>query len=230
MASWQPGSRVRIGGKSYRVSDQAVRYRVWLRRPRNPQDIGREALELVTTILRLSDGPDLGRVTQPVRDGWALNFAREGTSLDTRWADLADRTMREREFLGFPAAHPILQRTGSYKRSWVNRTDPNYFERAHRRGSFSGGNFTGGGNQVFISLGSIDYRVPTLSGGMEVPGSMFRDPFQATLGGMPQRSYEGMGRVPPRPVTPIDEKFADGIGRALDFLLGSKAGQVKARG
>lgn len=44
-------------------------------------------------------------------------FASEGTSTGAAWAPLAKSTQAERKRLGFPPAHPILQRTGKLQRA-----------------------------------------------------------------------------------------------------------------
>lgn len=205
--------------------------KITLIRPKNPAHIGREVVELVTSILRLSPGPDIGYITTPVREGWADNFAREQTGWGSKWAQLANRTQAERSSLGFSPAHPILERTGDYKASWITRTHPRHFEKMHSRGSWSGTRFQGSGNSVTINLGSIDYRVPILSGGMQPPTSSMREQFSLAVKGETGVSMPvggGTGEIPPRPVTHISDHFTDRIGRAIGFLLTQMAEKVKA--
>lgn len=47
----------------------------------------------------------------------AKAFASEGSSTGAPWAQLAPSTQAERRRLGFPPAHPILERTGTLKRA-----------------------------------------------------------------------------------------------------------------
>lgn len=47
----------------------------------------------------------------------AKAFASEGASTGAPWAPLAPSTQAERKRLGFPPAHPILQRTGKLMRA-----------------------------------------------------------------------------------------------------------------
>lgn len=47
----------------------------------------------------------------------AKAFASEGASTGAAWPQLAPRTQDQRKRLGFPPAHPILERTGKLKRA-----------------------------------------------------------------------------------------------------------------
>lgn len=51
-------------------------------------------------------------------------FAKEGPG----WAPLARRTRREREWLGYGAAHPILHRTGDLYEELTRRSHPQHIE------------------------------------------------------------------------------------------------------
>lgn len=203
-----------------------LNFRLWWRRPRDPKQLGKEALELAALILGLSDGPDVGRITNPIRAGFAHNFDTEaGGPFRQQWRDLADRTNREREQLGFPPAHPILERTGGYKSSWVNRMDPNHHERQHRHGQMSAGGFVGQ-NMLTIVVGSIDYRAPIHELGMEMPEHLVER--ERMLSGLPAALQgAGTGAVPARPVRYIANDFLDNIGRGIVDLLNSKMGDVK---
>lgn len=46
-------------------------------------------------------------------------FETEGASTGEAWPELAERTQKDRQRLGFPPAHPILQRTKKLMRSLV---------------------------------------------------------------------------------------------------------------
>lgn len=86
--------------------------------------------------------------------GFAQNFDEEASG-GFPWPPLARRTLEERDIEGFPyPEHPMLVRTGRYRRSWVNLHDHLHFHR----------HFVSW-DSLFIEEGSSDPRVPTLSGG-----------------------------------------------------------------
>lgn len=209
-------------------------YRVWLRTPRNYKDAGKEAIELASTILLVSDS-DVGNITAPVRAGWEQNFASESEGDGNPWARLAKRTEDERETLGYGRSHPILVRSGSYKDSWTKRGAPGYFEKTHKRATFTGDNVVGQANQVVINLGSTDYRVAALSGGTGVPSHLaeleerIHQASFADLGLDFAPQYDAGGAIPPRPVTKISQAFSDLIGFAVGTFLMSKVRSVKGR-
>lgn len=209
-----------------RTANLRLPLRLRWRRPSDPKKLGAEAIELAATILKLSADPDVGKITNPVRAGFGHSFAVEGGGrFSQKWADLADRTNRERLTLGFPPVHPILERTGRYKRSWTDRTASNHFERAHQHGSISGTSFVGQ-NMLTIHVGSMDPRVPTLEEGIAMPQHLVeREDMLRRSVGAPGLSSSG--RVPPRPVRYIEKPFLDRIGKAISWLLGTKADAVK---
>lgn len=65
----------------------------------------------------------LPELTEPlaevVRAGFQQNFEQEREGGGRAWNPLAPSTVRERIRLGFPGKHPILVRTGRYKRSFL---------------------------------------------------------------------------------------------------------------
>lgn len=67
---------------------------------------------------------DLEPVRQAIRAGFALNFDTESDAGAEKWALLSKRTQRERVALGYPAEHPILQRSGSYRGSFTDPANP----------------------------------------------------------------------------------------------------------
>lgn len=195
--------------------------RGWWRRPKDPKKLGVEAIKVAAGVLRFSDGPDVGKITNPIREGFAQNFADEaGGPHGTPWQLLAKRTSDEREQLGFDPHHPILERTGGYKSSWIDRMSGDHFERQHKHGQFSGTKLVGK-NKVTINFGSVDYRVPTLEGGEgQMPGHLLER--EQMLGGSP---FGGV--VPPRPVRFVSEDNIFMSKLAVAFLLSDKMKDVK---
>lgn len=63
-------------------------------------------------------------VQETIRAAFDFAFEREGGA--EPWAPLAPYTQRERRRLGYPPQHPILQRTGSYRRSFSEEGDANH--------------------------------------------------------------------------------------------------------
>lgn len=205
-----------------------LNFRLWWRRPKDIKKLGIEAIKIATSVLRLSDGPDVGKITNPIRSGFASNFDSEvGGPLLTPWQELALRTRQEREQQGFPREHPILERTGGYKNSWIDRMSGDHFERQHRHGQVTGTSLVGK-NMVTISFGSVDYRVPTLEGGEgSMPTHLIeREQMLRRAAGTPQMP-SGTGVVPPRPVRFVDEGNIFNSKLAVAFLLSEKAQKVK---
>ena len=62
-------------------------------------------------------------IQETIRAAFDLNFQSESAGGDP-WAPLAPFTQRERARLGFPPQHPILQRTGDYRRSFTEEDHP----------------------------------------------------------------------------------------------------------
>lgn len=96
-------------------------------------EAGDEALRLARLFATFK-AAEYDKLTQPIRDGFAYNFQQEGTP-GQPWKELAELTVEERERMyytgtdifgqrirlvpGFTGEHPILQRTGDYKQSWI---------------------------------------------------------------------------------------------------------------
>jgi len=115
----------------------------------------REARRFVELAEELGNpGADATRPIQDViRATFAANFARESGN-DQKWPALALRTIRERIRLGYPGDHPILVRSGDYRRSFIEGDDPNHYSRIE----------TAGGTWQ-IEEGSTDKRAGTLEFG-----------------------------------------------------------------
>lgn len=65
-------------------------------------------------------------IQEGIRASFAAIFDTEGAAGEAPWAQLTAYTQAERERLGFPAAHPILQRTGIYRRSFTDEHHINH--------------------------------------------------------------------------------------------------------
>jgi len=195
------------------------RYQLELLVPKDVRRAGEEAVELARSVAKMS-GDDIGRIGGPVRRGFEYNFQSE-SSAEGPWGELAKRTQEEREDLGFPPKHPILQRTGKYKASWVERGHPLNMEDVYRFDDFE--------TALYVVLSSEDPRVVPLSAGVEgrvgdpVMESFFDEIGMAYVGG-------GEGFMPPRPVHAIRPQFSRAIGPMIHAVLGRMAEQVKTRG
>jgi len=63
-----------------------------------------------------------------------LVFASEGIP---KWAELAEFTIEERRSLGFPPEHPILERTGAFRRALTDPASPDFVQEQTSLGSNS---------------------------------------------------------------------------------------------
>jgi hypothetical protein len=88
----------------------------------------REVGDFLRQLDELADPPAsaLRPIQEGIRAGFDAIFATEGAAGEAPWAQLAEMTRREREKQGFPAAHPILERTGIYRRSFVDEHHVNH--------------------------------------------------------------------------------------------------------
>lgn len=94
-------------------------------------------------------------IESAIRHQFASNFASESAD-GQAWAPLAPLTVAQRLAEGFPGSHPILQRTGSFMRSYTsNVSSEKYYEFRH----------TGGGWEMHV--GSDDERAEELEHGTE---------------------------------------------------------------
>ena len=86
------------------------------------QQSERELNEFLRRLEALGNPPPAAveAVQEAIRAGFAEVFDSEGAAGGAPWAQLAEATRRERQRLGFPAAHPILERTGDYRASFTN--------------------------------------------------------------------------------------------------------------
>lgn len=84
---------------------------------------------LTIALQRLRDtGPGAGnveKVASVMRQGLLENFATESNG-GQKWAPLAERTVRERQRLGYGGRHMILVRTGVYRESFTQRDAPDH--------------------------------------------------------------------------------------------------------
>ncbi len=117
--------------------------------------------EKIAALLRRMDAlrqpapADYAPIQDAIRAGFAINFANEEGD-DRPWFPLAKRTEDQREALGYPRAHPILVRSGDYKRSFTDADDPDHISEEE----IAAGLWR-------ISEGSADYRGGLLEFGNE---------------------------------------------------------------
>ena len=105
--------------------------------------------------LRQPAPADYAPIQDAIRLGFAMNFDAEQGN-DQPWAPLAKRTEDQRQALGYPRAHPILVRSGDYKRSFTDADDPDHISEEEA-----------GAGLWRLSEGSADYRAGTLEFGNE---------------------------------------------------------------
>lgn len=206
-----------------------IQFVITLLHPSDPKDIGKEAITLAKSLADLSKA-NVQMLSDPVRMGFSRNFETESAGGDP-WPQLAPYTVEERAQLmmsgeslvqGFGERHPILQRTGAYKSSWLDYSNPlhmvDYYEEMHYTSATSG---LVGKNQLTVFVGSKHPYVDRLSGGAEAKITEHVTPL-----GLYFSSIES-GAVPPRPVHIIEDRYADLIGRIAGAILTAKADTVK---
>lgn len=82
-----------------------------------------------------------------IRDGFQENFDTESAG-GIPWARLAPSTAADRRRQGYAPYHPILVRTGGYRDSFVNPSNPDHISKIVRRS-----------DRLQIFEGSDDFRV-----------------------------------------------------------------------
>lgn len=112
-------------------------------------ELRREVERLASFFERLSRPTERekARVGAAIRLGFEENFATESAG-GIPWPRLAESTARERRRLGFGPYHPILVRTGDYRKSFVWPGDADHVS---EDGYMARG--------WFVEEGSRDYRV-----------------------------------------------------------------------
>lgn len=144
--------------------------------PEDPDQFEQETLALARIPVVVDDS-DYDLVQAAILDGFAENFRSEASALGA-WPQLASLTRSEREAQGYPPAHPILVRSGSYRDSWLSERHPLHIHDVSKSGG-----------DVSITEGSKDPRVPVLSAG-------------ATFGsfGIPPRPVEALQEAAFEPI------------------------------
>ena len=109
-----------------------------------------------------------------VRLLFEMRFDNEGGP-STPWAGLELWTQHERKWHGFDPFHPILQRTGSYKRSFTTRGAGNIDRLITRPEGWT------------LEFGSNDFRVDELEGGVRAnlearPVTLLEDSEESYIG------------------------------------------------
>lgn len=96
---------------------------------------------------------DYAPIQEAIRGAFALAFDTESDG-DRPWLPLTRRTNDEREALGYPREHPILVRSGDYRRSFTDPDHADHISEAEiERGRWQ------------IAEGSADPRGPVLEFG-----------------------------------------------------------------
>lgn len=118
-------------------------------------ELRREVERLASFFERLArpSAREKARVSAAIRLGFEDNFATESAG-GIPWPRLAESTARERRRLGFGPYHPILIRTGDYRKSFVWPGDADHIS---EDGTTAQG--------WYVEEGSEDYRVAWLEQG-----------------------------------------------------------------
>lgn len=116
----------------------------------------REIGEFLRLLDELANPPEsaIRPIQEGIRAGFAAIFASEGAAGEAPWAQLAEMTRRQRERLGYPPAHPILHRSGVYRRSFTDEHHVNHVSE-----------WSAGGGVWRIAEGSTDERADRLEFG-----------------------------------------------------------------
>lgn len=148
-------------------------------RLRPTENSRRDFADFAQQIEGLAKLPDdaLRPVQEAIRASFAANFAAESAGA-TPWAPLAPRTVADRERLGYPGEHPILVRSGQYRRSFIDPADDEHYSRV-----------TTEGGRTVIAEGTTDIRAGTLEFGSDrvparpalIPGDAARQRIGAAL-------------------------------------------------
>lgn len=201
-------------------------------KPSDHKHIGSEAPQLCEIMMKLGRHSKR-RVIDPILEGFRHNFEIEG-SAEGQWAQLADWTKAERKGLlgspglvsGFGEDHPILQRFGDYRASWIDRDSEYHLEEWKAPHTIP----LGGGRSyvlpiIEVHVGSTDPRVEVLSSGkrefeVDVEQEWHPDMWEE------EAEMEGMGSIPPRPVHPILSEFETQLGSRLDQIYRHEAERI----
>lgn len=201
-------------------------------KPKDHKFIGSEAPDLCLIMMKLGKHTKK-RVIDPILEGFRHNFEVEG-SAEGQWAQLADWTKNDREALkgssglvgGFSKEHPILQRFGDYRASWIDRDNEYHLEEwdyPHVLALGGGGSFTM--PIIEVHVGSTDPRVPKLSSG--------REEFDVEQEWSPEMWEEEAEiettSIPPRPVHPIGSEFEASLKSRLDQIYRYEANRIPRR-
>lgn len=181
---------------------------ITLQADRNPFDT---LIEFVNQVENPGGG-ERAKVATAITRGFAENFSTEGAASGTPWEQLAPRTVGVRRQLGWAGEHPMLVRTGDYRRSWVEAGAADHVEVFEKTG-------TG----WLMDVGSESERARILNEG----GVTNIDPWQIGRDG--QYHFVGGARsvyVPPRPVNDLGAKAEAGLGDVLDFVIDEIAQRV----
>lgn len=181
---------------------------ITLQADRNPFDA---LIDFVNRVENPGSG-ERAKVATAVTRGFADNFSTEGAASGTPWEQLAPRTVGVRRQLGWAGEHPMLVRTGDYRRSWVEAGAKDHVEVFERTG-------TG----WLIDVGSESERARILNEG----GVTDIDSVQTGRDG--QLHFVGGAKavyVPHRPVNVLGAKAEAGLGDVLDFVVDEIAKRV----
>jgi hypothetical protein len=199
--------------------------------PSDHKNIGSEAPELCEIMKNL--GPHTKkRVVDPILEGFRHNFEVEG-SAEGKWADLAEWTQNERKALegrgglvpGFGPEHPILQRFGDYRASWIDRSNEYHLEEwdaPHKIPLSAGRSYTL--PIIEVHVGSTDPRVAKLSSGREEFDFNVEQEWHPEMW---EEQTEAIDKsIPARPVHPIESEYENKLKSRLDQIYYFEAQRI----
>lgn len=112
--------------------------------------------EMLDGIVETFNKPKLSNVdviSNQMRQAIYENFSNESGD-GVAWVPLAQQTVEEREFLGFPGTNPILIRTGDLLNSLINPNDADHVE-----------DITATAAGFTVDIGTMDSRAGELNNG-----------------------------------------------------------------
>ena len=136
-------------------------------------------------------------VSEPVRAGFAENFAGEHNGVGEPWPQLSALTNADRERQGYPREHPMLVRRGVLKASWTELGRSDHVEDLEVDGS---------GWSLFVGTSNERARLQEFGGTTRI------------------RGREAI--IPPRSVGILSDRVEGNIGSGIEQMIESINAQL----